>query len=322
MKTFFNILFILILILNTGMQGLSAQSLTTIRYMPHWLHQAQFAGLYMAYEKGYYADAGLNVEILDGGPAFPMGKVFTDDIADMGTMFLSGAIELADEGVQVVNIGQLSKKSALIFIAKKSDSINTVDDFHGKKIGIWRSDFRELPMAFIKKYNINAEIVPITSTINLFLEGGIDIMCVMWYNEYDQVYLAGIDHEDLNAFYFFDYGLNFPEDGIYCKKSFLQQHTGACRNFVEATMKGWKYAFDHKEETLDVVLQYMKKRNIPANLAHQRWMLDIMENVILGDGDSLNIELSREDYLRTARVLKESGSIDKIMEFDEFFKAE
>ncbi len=315
---------IIIVILMCLLAGtyMSAQQHTQIRFMPHWLHQAQFAGYYMALEKGFYESHGLDVEILDGGPAFPAGKVFENNLADIGTMFLSGAIELSDAGMPLVNIGQLSKKSALIFVTRKSDSINSTEDFNGKRIGVWRSDFQELPLAFIKKYGIEAEIVPVTSTINLFLSGGVDIMCVMWYNEYNQIYLAGIDYEDMNAYFFFDYGLNFPEDGIYCLASFYKDNREACRNFVKATLEGWQYAFANKDEALDKVLEWMKKRNIPANAAQQRWMLNIMEKVYTEKDGTLNARLNRQSFIQTGEVLLESGSIQRMPDFEKFNKTE
>ncbi|MFP4471837.1 MAG: ABC transporter substrate-binding protein, partial [Bacteroidales bacterium] len=159
-----------------------------------------------------------------------------------------------------------------------------------------------------------------TSTINLFLSGGVDIMCAMWYNEYNQIYLAGIDYEDLNAYFFFDYGLNFPEDGVYCHASFYKQNREACRNFVKATLEGWQYAFGHKEEALAETLKWMKYRNIPANAAHQRWMLNIMEKVYTQEDGSLDALLNRKDFIHTGEVLLESGSINEIPDFDQFNK--
>lgn len=296
--------------------GLSAQ--TKVSFMPHWLHQAQFSGFYMAQEKGIYEKYGLDVQILDGGPLAPMSLVFKNNEADFGTMFLSGAIELYDDGEAIVNLCQLSQKSALMFVAKKSSNISRVEDFNGKKIGIWRSDFRELPMAFIDQFNIRAEIFPITSTIDLFLDDGIDIMCVMWYNEYNQIYNAGLDYEELNTFFFFDYDLNFPEDGIYCHKEFYHQNPDVCADFIKATIEGWRYAFDHPEETIDIVLQYMKKRNIPANRAHQKWMLSIIQKVFESDDGSISGELTKEDFLKTSQILFKSGSIKTMPVLEEF----
>jgi len=308
-----SLLFYFLLVLFVG-----AYSQTKVSYMPHWLHQAQFAGFYMALEKGIYQKYGLDVQILDGGPLAPMSSVFKNNGADFGTMFLSGAIELYDDGEAIVNLCQLSQKSALMFVAKKSSNISRIEDFNGKKIGIWRSDFRELPMAFIEQFNISAEIFPITSTIDLFLDDGIDIMCVMWYNEYNQMYNAGVDYDDLNTFFFFDYDLNFPEDGIYCSEEYFHQNPDVCMDFVKASVEGWRYAFDHPDETIDIVMQYMKKRNIPANRAHQEWMLSIIQQVYESEDGSISGELKEEDFLKTSQILIKSGSITTMPVLEEF----
>jgi len=298
----------------------TAQNTSKVKFMPHWLHQAQFAGYYMAKEKGIYKNLNLDVEILNGGPAAPISEIITTHRADFVTMFLSGAIEACDDGLGIINIAQLSQKSALMFVAKKSGSIENIEDFNGKKIGIWRSDFRELPLAFLDKYNIEAEIVPITSTINLFLEDGIDIMCVMWYNEYHQIYDAGIDFDNLSTFFYFDYGLNFPEDGIYCTREFYEKNTEVADNFIQATLAGWKYAFEHKDETIAVVLEYMKKSNIPANKAHQRWMLNTMEKVYADENGAFSGKLNEHLFYKTVNILYESGAINNKITFQEFVK--
>ncbi|MDZ7741163.1 MAG: ABC transporter substrate-binding protein [Bacteroidota bacterium] len=297
-----------------------AQELIKLRYMPHWLHQAQFAGYYMAKEKGIYESYGLDVEILMGGPNFPAVPVLTENRTDFTSMFLSGAIKARASGVDVVDIGQLSQRSALLFIAKKSSGIDEPGDFNGKKIGIWRSDFQELPRAFLQKYNIQAEIFPITSTVNLFLRGGLDIMCVMWYNEFHQVLSHGIREDELEVFAFYEHELDFPEDAIICLQSFYEDNTKACGDFITATLEGWNYAFEHKEESLELVLRYMKEANIQANRAHQSWMLNRMEDIFKADGEQMTGGLKREDYLNTAEILKTSGTIDHFPAFEDFNK--
>jgi NitT/TauT family transport system substrate-binding protein len=299
---------------------LLGQQPAKVRFMPHWLHQAQFAGYYMASEKGFYSDHGLEVEILDGGPAYPVKKVFVEELAEFCTMFLSRAIELNDEGIPIVNICQTSQKSALVFVAKKTSGIRNIEDFNGKRIGFWRSDFQELPRAFLSKYDIECDIVPITSTINLFLSGGVDVMGVMWFNEYYQLYDAGIDFDELNSFFFYEYGLNFPEDGIYTSASFWDKKPDVCRKFAEATLQGWRYAFAHKEEAIEVVLRYQRTRNIPANKAHQRWMLNIMEKVIVPDNPDHFGHLDKTDFKNTEDVLIKSNSINKPLIYEDFNK--
>lgn len=296
------------------------QAQTKVRVMPHWLNQAQFSGFYMAYEKGFYEKYGLELEILGGGPQSPMNRVFKNNETEFGSMFLSGAIELQDQGVNIFNICQLSQKSALMFVSKKSSGIDNIEDFNGKKIGVWRSDFKELPLAFIDKFSIDAEIVPINSTINLFLDDGIDVMCVMWYNEYDQIYNSGIDYEDLNTFFLFDYDLNIPEDGLYCSQEFYLENPEACSSFAKATLEGWQYAFANPNETINIVMQYMKKDNIPANRAHQQWMLSVIEKVYTNDAGIISGELKKEDFIKTSSLLLNSGYISEMPVFEEFVR--
>lgn len=299
---------------------LPAQEPVKVRYLPHWLHQAQFAGYYMAKEKGIYEKYGLDVEILNGGPNAPVFEELAEGRTDFTTAFLSGAIKAEAHGFDVVNVCQLSQRSALMYIARETSGINTPQDFNNKKIGIWRSDFRELPMAFLEKYDIQAEIIPINSTVNLFLRGGINIMCVMWYNEYHQVINFGINPDELTVFDFHELDLDFPEDAIVCLNSWFKENTGISRKFVDATIEGWAYAFAHKEESIDVVIGYMQKYNIPANRAHQHWMLDRTEDIFLADSTIMTGTLSSEDYMKTAGVLLEFDAIEKIPPFGKFNK--
>lgn len=312
--------YILFLCMLMHVWSIKAQELTEVSYLPHWLHQAQFAGYYMAKEKGIYEKYGLDVEILPGGPNAPAMEMLASGDVDITSGFLSGAIKAEARGIEVVNIGQVSQRSASMYIVRKTDSIWNPEDFNNKKIGIWRSDFRELPMAFLNKYHIEAEVVPITCTVNLFLRGGIDVLCVMWYNEYHQVINFGINQDELQVFDFNEYDLDIPEDAILTRQQYFQENTMICRKFVEATFEGWAYAFDHKAEALDVVIRYMKQYNIPANYAHQKWMLNRMEDILLADGPEMTGELSQKDYMNTAGMLLQSGAIKRIPVFQKFNK--
>jgi len=274
----------------------------------------------MAKEMGIYEKYGLDVEILMGGPTCPAAIELENGNCDITSMFLSGAIQAYGKGINLVDICQLSKRSALIFIAKKEKGISKPKDFNGKKIGIWRSDFQELPIAFLKKYNIDAIIVPIESTVNAFYYDVIDIMCVTWYNEYHTILNYGIDPDELDMFFLIDHDLNFPEDGIFCEEEFYENNKQVCKNFVKATLEGWKYAFEHEDETIDLVMTYMRNSNVPTNSAHQRWMFERMKDVFEYKNQELNSKLSKELYLKTATVLFETGKINSIPDFNKFDK--
>ena len=65
---------------------------------------------------------------------------------------------------------------------------------------------------------------------------------MMNYNEYKRLLNSGINRDEINVFNFYDYGMNFPEDGIYCMESTFKKDPELCRKFVDASIDGWTYA--------------------------------------------------------------------------------
>ena len=111
-------------------------------------------------------------------------------------------------------------------------------------------------------------------------------MSAMWYNEYHTIFNSGINADDLTLFFFSQFGLNFPEDGIYCTEETFRKDPEMCAAFVRASIKGWLYAFDNQEEAMDIVMKHAKSAHTGTNRAHQRWMLARMKDLIIPDGDS------------------------------------
>lgn len=294
----------------------SAQS-QKVTLITHWIPQAQFAGYYMAYEKGFFSKYGLDVTIKNIDVDKPNEEELTKGNAEFITSFLSTAIMLSDQ-YDLVNIGQTSRKSALVFVAKAKSGIKSINQLKGKKIGIWAAGFQEIPRAFIAGYDLNVKFVPIRSTINLFIEGGVDLMTVMWYNEYNSIINAGIDEEDMSAFFFSDYGMDVPEDGIYTTRKFHKENKTVCENFVKAVMEGWNYAKENRKETLDNVIKRMKEARIPANYSHQSWMLDKVLKLIFPEGMSNNGKLKKSEFDFTYKILKDSGYVKKTLTYEEF----
>lgn len=272
-------------------------------FIPQWSPQAQFAGYYVAYEKGIYKKYGINVNILTGGPYTVPFKMLEEKRADFCTAWLSTAIQKRSQGLRLVNIAQIVKRSALMLVAKKEKGITRPEDLNGKRIGLWRDEFRLQPMALFKKFKLNVTIVPQAQSINLFLRDGVDVASAMWYNEYHTILSSGINTDELTSFFFHEYGLNFPEDGIYTLEETFKKNKDLVCNFAKASIEGWLYAFTHEEEALDIVLKYMKAANVPANRVHQKWMLMRMKDLILPEGttDTSTGILNKEDFLRVAR---------------------
>lgn len=303
--------------------SLSAEETTLKKtsFLPHWAPQAQFAGYYVAYEKGIYKKYGLDITIIQGGPDSPPAKILEQGSCDFATLWLSSAIKENDKGAKIVNIAQIMQRSALMLIAKKSSGICRPEDINDKKVSLWGDIFRIQPLTFFKKYNLKVTIVPQSYSVNMFLRDGVDVTSAMWYNEYHTILNSGYDPEDLTTFFYYDYGLNFPEDGIYVKEDYFKINPELCHSFVRASLEGWQYTFEHPDEALDIIMKYMELVHVPANRAHQKWMLERMKD-LMTDPNSTKVsgKLSESDYIYVANCLKENGLINSVSDFRDFCK--
>lgn len=311
------LLVIVFLVFQTAPLPAEEFPLKTITFLPHWLPQAQFAGFYVAEEKGFYRKHGIKPVILRGGPERPALADLKSGKADIVTLWLTSALQAQSPQFRLVNLGQLVQRSALMLIARKDSGIAAVQDLQGKRVSLWQGDLSIQPHAFFKKYHLQVKVVPQASTPNLFLRGGVDAASAMWYNEYHTILNAGINPDELTTFLFADYGLNFPEDGIYVTEKTFRKDPEAFCAFVEASLEGWRYAFTHPDEATDIVMRRLNSEKLPANRVHQLWMLKRMRDIFDAEKSVIGV-LHEEDFLTVAGTLQSSGLIRTYPSFEQF----
>jgi NitT/TauT family transport system substrate-binding protein len=296
------------------------KQLRPVFFLPYWVANAQFAGYYVAADMGIYEKYGIKINIIPFQPFITSTDLIKEGKVDFAPLWLVNAIELRASGADIVNIAQPSTRSSLMLITKKKSGISTIEQMNGKKAGIW-SGFELQPKALFKKYKVDVEIIPIGSSNNLFLMDGVDITVANWFDEYHSILNSGLKPEEMNTFFFKDYGLNFLEDGIYCLRERLKKDPELCANFVKATFEGWVYAFENPEKAIDIVIKYAEDSKIPVNRIHQQWMLDRYRDLYLKEGASpINTKLTQQDYESIGNILLESGLIDNVPPFNDFYK--
>jgi NitT/TauT family transport system substrate-binding protein len=290
-------------------------------FSPQWLPQAQFAGYYIAKERGFYKEAGIDVEIVHPTTSLQVTAMLKSGKADVISLFLTTAMTCKNQGLDIVNIGQISQHSAILIVTKKSSGISELKQLNGKKIGVWKSGFDELPKALIAEKNLKVEWVPILSTVNLFMLDGIDAMTVMSYNEYDQIINSGLDENELNVFPLADLGYDIPEDGLYCLRSTYEKKKSELNKFLISTLKGWQYTTENKDSALNIVLQTMQLAHVPANKAHQDWMLGkTLELINPGHKTVKPGELLETDFMNAATIINKRDKSSSTYLFTDFYK--
>jgi len=291
-----------------------------VRMYPYWVPSAQFAGYYVGIEKGIFKKHGIDLEIIPYDSQVSPDSLLRERKIDFAPLWLVNAIEIREKGVDIVNIAQFSTRSSLMLISKKSSGINKIEDINGKKAGIWLG-FEMQPKALFKKSKLDVKIIPIGSTNSLFLLGGVDVTNANWFDEYHSLINNGLNEDEMNKFFFADYGLNFLEDGIYCLRNRITEDPDLCRDFMEATLESWNYAFNNQNEAIDIVVKYAEAQKQPVNRSHQKWMLSAYKTLYIPAATtSINTFLSEKDYDAIQNILMESRLVGKGTPYDSFYK--
>ena len=288
----------------------------------HWYPQAQFAGYLLAQDQGFFRRAGLGDVDIRWSTA---GERALDTLTQQESAFCTGwlcdAIVRRAQGAPIIHLSQITQKSAMLLVTRRAQGIAKPADMTGRRVGLWGGDFDVLPRAFFRKFHVQPEIVPQSNSMVPFLRGAVHIASAMHYNEYHKLLEAGLRAEDLRVFPLADYGLDFPEDGLYCHQRSWRDRGAQCAAVVRAVQQGWDYALEHESEALDVVLAYCRRADVRTSRNHQQWMLRSMAGLIRFRADGTPAawgELSAVVYQEVAQELCQQGLLAAVPPFEEF----
>ena len=276
-----------------------------------WVAQSQFAGYYVAEDKGFYDEEGLDVEIKAGGPDIAPEQVIAGGGADVIVAWMGGALVAREKGVPLVNIAQPYQKSGLQLICPKDGPIQTEADFKGHTLGVWFFGNEYPFFAWMNKLGLSTEGGPDGVTVlkqsfdvQPLVQKQADCISVMTYNEYWQAIEAGFKPEDLVVFNYTEMGNDLLEDGLYVLEDKLAdpEFKENMVKFVRASMKGWKYAMENPDEAAEIVMD-----NGGQDENHQKRMMGEVAKLI-GDGTG---KLDPAVYERTAKALLDQKIITK-----------
>lgn len=280
-----------------------------------WTAQAEFAGYYIAKEKGFYREQGLDVVIQHPSLTSTTFHRLQSDQCDAAMISMMSAMDFIAQGIPLVNIFQDSMNSSNIIVSRWDTELLKMK---GKKVAIFNSDPSYLAIIMSKKEGMDYEWVRFTSHINLFLSGAIDATMAVSYNEYYQLMQAGFKMSEDNIYRFSEHGFNIQENGVYVKRNYFLTHREACQKFATATRKGWEWVAAHPDEALEIVMKYVRKYNAPTNRVMQKLMLKECLRLQL-DPDSKRREFRvRPDMVEKAsQLMLEYGMLKRRVTYKE-----
>ena len=276
-----------------------------------WVTQAQFAGYYVAKDKGFYDEEGLDVDIKPGGPDIAPEQVIAGGGADVIVTWMAAALAARDKGVNLVNIAQPYKKAGMELVCPKDGPIKSEADFKGHTLGVWFFG-NEYPFyAWMHKIGLSTEggadgvtVLKQSFDVQPLIQKQADCISVMTYNEYGQVLDAGYKPEDLIVFNYTEMGNDLLEDGLYVLEDKLKDPAFEDKmvRFVRASMKGWKYATENTDEAAGIVVD-----NGGQDENHQKFMMKGVGKLV----DNADGKLIPAAYERTAKALLDQKIISK-----------
>ena len=280
--------------------ALPAGGQTKFVFSPQWTAQAQFAGYYAAKQLGFYAEEGLDVEIVHPFATQSLESRVKEGNCQAYSMFLTEAMDLMDDGIKLVNILQTSMNSSLMVVSRYgTDPSKLVNP----KIVSWRAGFSLLARAVSAREGYNHEPVIASSVVNLFVAGAVQAALATSYNEYFQLLQTGLVKPDRDVYRFSDHGYNIQEDGVYMTLKEYRNNRDAAERFARASRRGWEWVAEHPEEALRIVMEYVKEFRVLTNETLQHLMLEEILRLQL-DPDSGQREFRlREDMVRQASDL-------------------
>ena len=276
-----------------------------------WVTQAQFAGYYVAKDKGFYSEEGLDVTIKPGGPDIAPAQVIAGGGAEVVLDWMPSALATREKGVKLVNIAQPFKSSGMMLTCRKDTGIKSPADFKGKTLGVWFYGNEYPFLSWMSQLGISTEggangvtVLKQGFNVDPILQKQADCISTMTYNEYWQVIDAGLSADELVVFKYQDQGVATLEDGIYVMEDRLSDPAFADQmvRFVRASMKGWKWAEANPDAAADIVLE--NDASGAQTEKHQRRMMGEIAKLTAGS----NGELDPADYQRTVETLMKGGS--------------
>lgn len=297
-----------------GLSAFAAEAAEKVTLQLKWVTQGQFAGYYVAQDKGFYEAAGLDVTIKPGGPDVAPPQVIAGGGADVVVDWMPSALASREKGVPLVNIAQIFKTSGMMLTCRKDSGIKSPADFKGRTLGVWFFGNEYPFLSWMSKLGLPTEggadgvtVLKQGFNVDPILQKQADCVSTMTYNEYWQIIDAGLTPDDLLVFKYEDQGVATLEDGLYVMEDNLKDEAFVAKmaKFVAASVRGWEYAAANPDEAADIVLE--NDATGAQTEKHQKRMVREINKLVAGSAKGVGF-LDPADYQRTVDVLLGNAS--------------
>jgi len=256
----------------------SADAADAVTVRLKWFNQAQFAGFYVAKDKGLYQSASLDVNIQPGGPDFPAIQMVAGGNEQFGVTGADQVLIARSKGVPVVAVAVLYRRNPFVLFSLEKSGIKTPADYVGKNVGVKIGGNEELIYrAVLAKANVDKSKVheiPVKFDLTPLLTGTVDVWPGYLINE---VLAAREKGFAVNVVSPTDYGIDLYADTLFTTEKMLQEKPEVVARFVAATLKGWAAAIASPEDAARITVKFGTNLAYDHELAMMKASLPLLQ---------------------------------------------
>jgi NitT/TauT family transport system substrate-binding protein len=289
-----------------------------VRLQLQWATQGQFAGYIAAVEQGFYAERGLDVQILEGGVDIVPQTVLAQGQADFAIAWVPKALASREQGAGITDVAQIFQRSGTYQVSFADRGIRTPADLRGKKVGNW---------GFGNEFELfagmtQAGITPATDVtlvqqqfdMQALLNGEIDAAQAMSYNEYAQVLEATnpatgqlYQPSDFSIIDWNETGTAMLQDAIWAGTERLQDpaYQDITTRFIAGSIEGWAYCRDNPESCRDMVVA----AGSTLGASHQLWQVNEVNKLIWPSPNGAGV-IDEAAWAQTVQVARTAVNAD------------
>lgn len=298
---------------NQGLNNTASKEFKKVSLRLKWLNQAQFAGYYVAKDSGLYKEKGFEVTINSGGPDISPIEMVISKADNFGITGADQILLAREKGIPVVALAVIYKDTPVAIGSLKSKNINSPKDLEGKKMGlIYGRDEETIYRALLSKENIDPKKVSEVSLLPGLSQLTTDKIDAQILYEINEPILLAQKGFQINLIRPRDYGIKFYADTLFTTEDMIRENPEIVRNFVQASIKGWKLVFENPEDAINKVLSV----NPSLDKEHQTKFLELSKPLITSEGE---IGYSKKETwelmqktLIDQRILKKPIDVDKV----------
>jgi NitT/TauT family transport system substrate-binding protein len=301
--------------------ALAQPKLRDVRMRLDWVFQGPNAGFMVAHQKGFYKEAGLNVDIGPGKGSGSTAQLVASKATQFG--FADGFVvgNSVSKGLSIRTVAGIYRRNPTAVLVLADSDIKTPKDLEGKSIALTpgSAQFQQWP-AFVKGCKIDADKVRVVSidpagTPPALITGQVPAIAGFAQGQAPTVEIRG--GKKVRVFWYADCGVNAVSNGIVVHNDFLKEEPELIRSFVAASLKGFLYARAHPDELVAAVKAFSPtvEPAIILREAELSWHTWVTPNTA---GKPLGW-MSDKDWQQTVEVLKAYGGVTTPLEASQLY---